>query len=97
MHFRTKYNGKDGYDFLFDVRGKYQSLINISNNEYYLQTDNYVSREFNATTGKTTKYGHGVKLNLQDGLIDAYDFIIRGESSSDTTGGSYLLLDSMTP
>jgi len=34
---------------------------------------------------------------LQDGLIDAYDFIIRGESSSDTTGGSYLLLDSMTP
>lgn len=97
MHFRTKYNGKDGYDFLFDVRGKYQSLINISNNEYYLQTDNYIPREFNVTTGKTTKYGHGVKLNLQDGLIDAYDFTIRGESSSNETGGSYLLLDSGTP
>ena len=96
MKFRTYADGDD-YNFLFDIRGNYQSVINISKDAFYLQTDNYLEREFNKDTGKTTKYGKGIKIDLQDGLIDAYDFIIRGESSSNATGGSYLLLDSATP
>jgi hypothetical protein len=34
---------------------------------------------------------------LQNGSIDAYDFIIHGESSSGNSRGSYILLDSTTP
>lgn len=79
----------NGNDFLFDVQGQYQSLIKISDTEFYLQSDTYVSKA-NSSTG----YGQGTKINLHSGAIDAYNFIIRGESSTNPYAGSYLLLDS---
>lgn len=145
----------NGLDFLFDIKGYYQSVINISKDTFYLQTDNYCKRgirdvvgissiesghyiyskpDFNLenrtnkittaqqikdlkeefTNGmtwlqigtnewipeyalKTNSLGVGIKLDLQHGSLDAYDFILRGEPSSKGIVGSYILLDSKTP
>ena len=97
MKFSTWYDETQSeYKFLFDVRGNYQSVFKISQEEFYLQTDNYKPRVANAS-GITTDYGSGIQIDLRDGSIDAYDFILRGESSSGATAGSYILLDSVTP
>ena len=64
--------------------------------EYYLKTCNYNPRTADEND-TTTAYGSGIKIDLWNNNIDAYDFMIRGESSSETTGGSYILLDSITP
>lgn len=145
----------NGLDFLFDIKGYYQSVINISKDTFYLQTDNYRKRGIYDVLGigsiesghyiyskpdislenrtdkitvakqvkdlkeeftngmtwlqigtnewvpdyalKTTTLGAGIKLDLQHGSLDAYDFILRGEPSSKGIAGSYILLDSRTP
>lgn len=145
----------NGSDFLFDIKGYYQSVIIISGSEFYLQTDNYCKRGIRDTLGissiesghyiyskpnislenrtnkvtvaqqvkdlkeefsdgmtwlqigtnewipdyalKTTTLGTGIKLDLEYGSLDAYDFILRGEPNSKGIAGSYILLDSKTP
>ena len=80
----------DGFsNAYFKIRSKEQFnkdhyLIYIGDKDYYLQTDNYSEVVFNSTDQKPNDTnsgslnpngnGSGFKLNLKDGMIDAYNF-----------------------
>lgn len=69
------------------------NIFYAAKNQYYLQTHNYTKRIADVND-KTTTYGVGMKIDLQENSIDAYDFYIRGESSTGSKAGSYLELSS---
>ena len=48
-------------------------LMLISDNEYYLQTDNYAITDFPVADNTAASNGQGFKLDLMDGIIDAYN------------------------
>lgn len=48
-------------------------LMLISDDEYYLQTDNYTITDFPVTDNTAASNGQGFKLDLMDGVIDAYN------------------------
>lgn len=69
-------NGTEAYFSIDNNNGK--RLINIANNDYYLQTDNY--SEDNKT---------GLKLDLKQGILNSYDKItIRGNTGSEIYFGN---------
>lgn len=89
----------DQNDILLSVRGVNKPLIYVGNPlkdkenySFYLQTDNYQARTVD-TEGNIT-YGSGMRLDLKNGSIKAYDFTLRGEASTGNYAGSYFLLDS---
>lgn len=82
MKFRTYADGDD-YNFLFDIRGNYQSLIRVEKDKFYFQSDDYSAENL-----------LGMNINLQDGSIDAYNFTLRGYANEDQYLGSYLHLSS---
>ncbi len=64
-----------------------KSLVKIGLNEYYLQTDNY--RGGSAANG--FRAGQGVKFDLQNGNLIAYDFSLNAVSND---GTNYVCLNS---
>lgn len=48
-------------------------LMLISDDEYYLQTDNYAITDFPVADNTAASNGQGFKLDLMDGIIDAYN------------------------
>ena len=59
-----------------DENSKNKTLLNIGNNNYYLQSANYVSKE------------SGMKINLQNGSIDAAKFKLSSDGKITATGGT---------
>lgn len=77
----------DPYLQIVSKNGK--TLINISEEEYYLQTDDY-AKEVGSTVGK------GLKIDLANNQIDAYNFTLKA-LNSDTSSkyfGSFLQMSS---
>ena len=68
------YISKDGTSNnpFFEINGDIQELIHISNEGYYLQTDDY------------NGYNAGVMIDLANGHIDAYDFKIEASGAGGT-------------
>lgn len=68
------YISKDGTSDnpFFEINGDKQELIHISNEGYYLQTDDY------------NGYDTGVMIDLANGHIDAYDFKIEASGAGGT-------------
>ena len=75
----------DPYLRIISKNGK--TLINIGEKDYYLQTDNY-AKEVKST--KTTKgvIGKGLKIDLANNQIDAYNFTLKA-LNSDTSSKYY--------
>ena len=68
-------------------------LIRIANDAYHLQTNDYEEGTIN--NDAVTKAGKGLKINLEDGFIDGYNFRLRGVNSSETKlNGSFFELNS---
>lgn len=70
------FNIKEDSNGSFSIKGATQTLLNISNNNYYLQSDNYI------------KDTSGMRINLQDGSIDAKNFKITGSTGNATFNGT---------
>lgn len=51
-------------------------LMNIADDEYYLQSENYQPGSFNASDAALNTVGAGTHFDLQTGLLDAYDLKI---------------------
>lgn len=61
-------------------------LINIANNDYYLQTDNYVEEDL---TADPKVNGSGLKIDLKNGVFNSYGKLtINGNSQSSINFGS---------
>lgn len=82
MKFRTYADGDD-YNFLFDIRGNHQSLIQVTKDEFYFQSDDYSAEDL-----------LGMNINLQDGSIDAYNFTLSGYANDKRYFGSALHISS---
>lgn len=66
-------------------------LLNIADNSYYLQTNDFVQHVL--TNGEFTTKGQGMKLDLQNGKITSYNFDLLALDSSDgNNAGSYIRL-----
>ena len=67
-----------------------KNLMLVGTDEYYLQTDNYQKGHL---TDSPWPYfnGRGVKFDLMNGVLDAYDF---GLTAADPSNGSYIKLNS---
>ena len=84
-------------DPFFVVRDDHgHNLIYAGTQNYYLKTCDYSPRIADENN-ITTQYGSGMKIDLYQNQIEAYNFNLRGESNTDPTAGSYLLLDSTKP
>lgn len=56
-------------------------IMHIADNEYYLQSDNYAAGTYDWADRKThTTLGTGTKIDLQNGLIDAYHLKIQSKN-----------------
>ena len=77
----------DPYLQIVSKNGK--TLINISEEEYYLQTDNY-TKEVGSTIGR------GLKIDLANNQIDAYNFTLKALNSDINSKyyGSFLQMSS---
>ena len=67
------------------IRSKNQTikdhyLMYIDDKDYYLQTDNYEEFEFNENDGEAAKAGSGFRLDLKDGILDAYNFKLNSKN-----------------
>lgn len=68
-----------------------KTLLNIADNSYYLQTNDFVQHVL--TNGEFTTKGQGMKLDLQNGKITSYNFDLLALDSSDgNNSGSYIRL-----
>ena len=66
-----------------------KTLLNIADNSYYLQTNDFVQHVL--TNGEFTTKGQGMKLDLQNGKIISYNFDLLALDSSDgNNAGSYI-------
>lgn len=77
MKFRTYADGDD-YNFLFDIRGKLQSIIYADTDKFFLQTDDYDEEGLK-----------GLKLDLQDGYLNGYNFNLTGYGIGDYVGSYF--------
>jgi len=59
----------DGNNFLFDIRGNYQSIVNINKDEFFLQTDNYKIREY-ITITKCYNQDYSMSFDIQVGKAE---------------------------
>ena len=67
------------------IRSKNQTnkdhyLMYIDDKDYYLQTDNYEEFEFNEIDGEVAETGSGFRLDLKDGILDAYNFKLNSKN-----------------
>ncbi len=72
-----------------------KTLINIGEEEYYLQTDDY-AKEVKSTETNKGVIGKGLKIDLANNKIDAYNFTLKA-LNSDTSSkyfGSFLQMSS---
>lgn len=85
------YQNADGeYDIWID-----KPLIKIGKTEYFLQTEDYKSSTLKmGDKGTADDYGSGMKIDLSEGTIDAYNFVLKGESNSGDYAGSFIKLAS---
>lgn len=88
----------------FRIRSKKQSvkdhyLIYIDEDKYYLQTDDYKEWTYNETdTSDNTNFnGAGLKLDLQNGALDAYNFQLSSKNiymnSTKSTSAFFIIKD----
>lgn len=86
---RVKIASFDPYFSIISNSKRHTELIHIGNDAYYLQTDNYFKETAEVL-------GSGVKIDLQDGSIDGYNFSLKA-TNADTASdyaGSYIWLSS---
>lgn len=75
--------------YLKIVSNSKKTLLNIADNSYYLQTNDFVQHVL--TDGEFTTKGQGMKLDLQNGKIISYNFDLLALDSSDgNNAGSYV-------
>lgn len=83
-------NVNGDYDIWID-----KPLIKIGKNEYFLQTEDYKASTLKmGEKGTADDYGSGMKIDLSAGTIDAYNFVLKGESNSGNYAGSFIKLTS---
>ena len=74
-------------------------LIYIANNEYYLQTDDFKEWNFTASddSGELDFSGKGMRIDLKDGRIDAYNFRLSSKNvlinSADNSDAFFVIKD----
>lgn len=66
------------------------TLLNIADNSYYLQTNDFVQHVFDKNTNKFTKIGKGMKVDLQNGKITSYNFDLIAYDSEGDNAGSFI-------
>lgn len=77
--------------YLKIISNESKTLLNIADNSYYLQTNDFVQHVL--TNGEFTTKGQGMKLDLQNGKITSYNFDLLALDSSDgNNAGSYIRL-----
>lgn len=75
--------------YLKIVSNSKKTLLNIADNSYYLQTNDF--QQHVLTDGEFTTKGQGMKLDLQNGKIISYNFDLLALDSSDgNNAGSYI-------
>ena len=75
--------------YLKIISNNNKTLLNIADNSYYLQTNDFVQHVL--TNGEFTTKGQGMKLDLQNGKIISYNFDLLALDSSDgNNAGSYI-------
>ena len=90
---------KTDFDAYFDIsipteKGQ-RSLINIGKTEYYLQTKNYEYKSFITSDNSKFDPGTGMKINLADGTIDAYNFTLKSNNILLQDKSPYLVVKSV--
>ena len=91
-------------DAYFKIRSRKQTnknhyLIFIGGNDYYLQTDDYTSWNYNKADITTAQSftGKGLKLDLQTGKLDAYNFQLSSKNvyidSTESSDGFFIIKD----
>lgn len=83
----------DPYLRIISKNGK--TLINIGEEEYYLQTDDY-AKEVKGTETTAGVTGKGLKIDLANNKIDAYNFTLKALNSNTSSKyfGSFLQMSS---
>ena len=78
-----KYSSKSGVNENDYTTWEPQDLLHIGNNDYYLQTENYIEPKYN--NGTLTNSGHGMRIDLKNGSIVSYDGLtLQGGGLSNT-------------
>lgn len=67
-----------------------KTLLNIADNSYYLQTNDFVQHVFDSKTNKFTTVGEGMKIDLQNGKITSYNFDLIAYDSKGDNAGSFV-------
>ena len=91
-------------DAYFKIRSRKQTdlnhyLIFIGGENYYLQTDDYTDWDFTYTdaSGELDFTGKGLKLDLKNGSLDAYNFQLSSKNvfinSTDSTSAYFVIKD----
>lgn len=76
--------------YLKIVSNSKKTLLNIADNSYYLQTNDFVQHVFNRETNKFTTEGKGMKIDLQNGKITSYNFDLIAYDSKGNNAGSFV-------
>lgn len=71
---------KSPYFKITSVNGNPLIFIGSENEGYYLRTDNYEPTIFNFNEKMSNSQGTGMKIDLKDGKIDAYDFTLASKN-----------------
>lgn len=76
--------------YLKIVSNSKKTLLNIADNSYYLQTNDFVQHVFDIETNKFTTPGEGMKIDLQNGKITSYNFDLIAYDSEGDNAGSFV-------
>lgn len=76
--------------YLKIVSNDNKTLLNIADNSYYLQTNDFVQHVFDKKTNKFTTIGKGMKVDLQNGKITSYNFDLIAYDSEGDNAGSFV-------
>ena len=71
---------KSPYFKITSVNGNPLMFIGSEDEGYYLRTDNYEPTIFNFNEKMSNSQGTGMKIDLKDGKIDAYDFTLASKN-----------------
>lgn len=74
--------------YLKIVSNSKKTLLNIADNSYYLQTNDFVQHVLNKDTFTTV--GKGMKIDLQNGKITSYNFDLIAYDSEGDNAGSFV-------
>ena len=76
--------------YLKIVSNSKKTLLNIADNSYYLQTNDFVQHVFDSKTNRFTTVGEGMKIDLQNGKITSYNFDLIAYDSKGDNAGSFV-------